>query len=175
MPDQKERLPVIIIADNIRSLYNVGSLFRAADGVYLEGLYLCGITAYPFTENDDRPAWMAERADRHIRKTGLTGVQSIPFRYFKTTAEAITHARQEKRQVIGLEHTATSTDYRQFPYRFPLAIVIGHETDGVDQELLPHLDGTVHLPMRGQGVSLNVATATSAFLYYLADRYFPIQ
>jgi tRNA G18 (ribose-2'-O)-methylase SpoU len=171
MTTASEKLPVIIIADNIRSLYNVGSIFRVADGVNLEGLYLCGITAYPQMENDERPIWMAEKADRHIRKTGLTGVTTVPFRYFKTTAEAIKQAKKEGRQVIGLELTETSVDYRDFSYKFPLAVVIGHETEGVDVEILPQLDGTVHLPMRGAGLSLNVATATSAFLYALEHRF----
>lgn len=171
MTSANPRLPVVVIADNIRSLYNVGSLFRVADGVHLDGLYLCGITATPLRENDDRPVWMAEKADRHIRKTGLSGVDAVPFRYFTTTAEAIAFAHREGRQVIGLELTETSVDYREASYQFPLAVVIGHETEGVADTLLPSLDGTVHLPMRGAGKSLNVATASAVFLYHLNGIY----
>lgn len=169
--DNTKKLPVILIADNIRSLYNAGSLFRLADGVNLEAIYLCGITGYPKAENDGRPAWIAERADKEIRKTGLAGVNSIPFRYFETTNEAINAARSSGYQIVGLELTDTSIDYRDFNYTYPLAIVIGHETDGVDAEVLSRLDATVHLPMNGSGKSLNVSTAAAAFLYYLESHY----
>lgn len=164
-------LPATLIVDNVRSLYNVGSLFRLADGVKLEAIYLCGITGYPQTSNDPRPAWVAERADKEIRKTGLSGVDSIPFRHFATTLEAIAEARSTGHQIVALELTESSQDYRQATYHFPLALIVGHETEGVDPAVLTHCDQTVHLPMRGAGQSLNVATAAAAILYHLVDRF----
>lgn len=165
------KLPIILIADNIRSLYNVGSLFRVADGVNLEAIYLCGMTGYPMTDNDPRPIWVAERADKEIRKTGLAGVNAVPFQYFETTEAAIADVKTKGYQAVGLELAQDSVAYRSFPYRFPLAVVIGHETDGVADSILKQLDGTVHLPMHGQGKSLNVSTAAAAFLYYIEDRH----
>lgn len=166
-----ERLPVIIIADRIRSLYNVGSLFRLADGVSLEALYLCGFTGYPKVANDPRPEWIAERNDREIRKTGLSGVDAVPFRHFPTTAAAVKEAKDLGYQLVALELTDNSIDYRQANYQFPLAIIIGHETEGVDPEVLAVCDQIVHLPMRGQGVSLNVSTAAAALLYHVLHEY----
>jgi tRNA G18 (ribose-2'-O)-methylase SpoU len=165
------RLPIILIADNIRSLYNVGSLFRLADGVNVEAIYLCGLTGYPKTANDDRPSWVADRADKEIRKTGLSGVDSVPFEYFSDTVDACKTAKQAGYQLIALEKTEASIDYRTPNYHFPLAIIIGHETEGVADDILKLVDVTVELPMRGEGASLNVSTAAAAYLYYLDDRY----
>ncbi len=168
------QLPIILVADNIRSLYNVGALFRLADGLNIEALYLCGITGYPklgTNQKDKRPEWMQERADKAIRKTGLSGVEAVTFRYFSTTGEALAALKAKGYQLIALELAEQSQDYRTASYRFPLGIVIGHETEGVEPTVLERVDQTVHLPMRGQGHSLNVATASAAFLYYLADQY----
>lgn len=164
-------LPIIIIADNIRSLYNVGSLFRLADGLAIEAIYLCGLTSFPKLKNDPRPSWVADRADREIQKTGLAGVDHMPFRNFATTDQAIQELRRQGYSIIGLELTNASVDYRSIEYQFPLAVVIGHETDGVDDSTLKQCDHTVHLPMRGTGKSLNVSTATAALLYYLHDQW----
>ncbi len=167
------RLPVILIADNIRSLYNVGSLFRVGDGVNLEAIYLCGITGYPVVEGsdvDERPNWVAERADKEIRKTGLAGVEALPFRYFNSTGEAVAAAKAAGYSVVALELTEESVDYRSFEYQFPLAVIVGHETDGVELGLLQQVPA-VHLPMAGRGKSLNVATSAAAFLYFITDRY----
>ena len=167
----KQSLPVILIADNIRSLYNVGSLFRLADGLAIEAIYLCGMTGYPFVENDPRPAWVAKRADKEIRKTGLAGVDSIPFRYFENTVNATHELRASGYQIISLELASNSLDYRKASYQFPLAVVVGHETEGVNDLILNKSDLIVHLPIYGKGRSLNVSTATSAMLYHLNSLY----
>lgn len=166
-----DRLPLILVADNIRSLFNIGSLFRLADGVHIEAIYLCGISGYPKMLGDLRPSWVSDRADKEIRKTGLDGVDHIPFRYFESTLEAIKELRSKNYQISSLELTESSIDYRETPYRFPLAIIVGHETDGVSSEALKASDSTIHLPMLGHGKSLNVSTASAALLYYLEEYY----
>lgn len=163
-----KKLPIIVVADNIRSLYNVGSLFRLADGLHCEALYLCGMSGYPRVENDPRPEWVAARADKEIRKTGLSGVDAVDFQYFPSTFEAVTGLRAAGYTIVALELTETSVDCRSFDYNYPLAVIVGHETEGVNDQLLAMVDGVVHLPMRGAGKSLNVATATAAFLYWLS-------
>lgn len=167
----EQRLPIILVLDNIRSLYNVGALFRVADGLNLEALYLCGITPYPKITNDPRPAWVADRADHAIRKTGLAGVESVPFHYFESTEAALHAIKTKGYQLVNLELIQESQDYRSVAYNFPLAVCIGHERDGVSNEAQALADLTVHLPMKGQGHSLNVATAASAFIYHLNDCY----
>ena len=166
-----KRTPIILIADNIRSLYNVGSLFRLADGLHLEAIYLCGMTGYPKINDDTRPDWVSTRADKEIRKTGLAGVDAVPFRYFSKTEDALTTARAAGNHIVSLELIDNSFDYRKAKYAFPLAVIVGHETEGVSPNVLEMVDTVVHLPMLGAGQSLNVATATAALLYYLHDRY----
>ncbi len=165
------RTPIILIADNIRSLYNVGSLFRLADGLQLEALYLCGMTGYPKLESDTRPEWVSSRADKEIRKTGLSGVDAVPYCYFPTTKAAVSTVKEAGYQIVSLELTEQSIDYRHATYTFPLALIVGHETEGVNQDVVSNSDAVVHLPMLGTGHSLNVATASAAALYYLHDRY----
>lgn len=166
-----KRLPVTLIVDNVRSLYNVGAIFRSADAVNLEAIYLCGLTGYPKIANDTRAEWVAQRADKEIRKTGLAGVDSVPFRYLANVNDAIVEVKKKKYILVALEKTGESVDYRAVDYQFPLAVVVGHEVDGVSGEVLKMADRVVHLPMLGEGKSLNVATATSAFLYYLLDKH----
>lgn len=169
-PPQESRilsLPVIIIADNIRSLYNVGSLFRVADGVKLVAIYLCGITGHKRVKDDSRSEKVIIRCEKEIQKTGLTGVATIPFQYFEKTGDAVRTAKAKGYNVIGLERTDNSLDYRKAKYVFPLAVVLGHETKGVDDQLLKECGQVVHLPMRGEGISLNVATACGIFLYHI--------
>lgn len=165
------KTPITLVLDNIRSLYNVGSLFRVADGLHIEAIYCCGITGYPQLADDDRPSWVAERADKEIRKTGLSGVDAVTFKVLESPIMAVAELKQKGYQVIALELTESSQDYRKVAIHFPVAVVIGHETDGVADNLLAQVDATVHLPMKGVGKSLNVSTAAAAFLYHLNDRY----
>jgi 23S rRNA (guanosine2251-2'-O)-methyltransferase len=166
------RLPIIFVADNIRSLYNVGSLFRLADGLHVEGLYLCGMTGYPSLGGDDpRPVWVSQRADKEIRKTGLAGVDAVPWRYFETTETAIAELKDQGYMVVGLELTEKSVDYRSTKWKDPVAVVLGHETDGLSAEILAMCDSVVSLPMRGTGKSLNVATSAAAIGYFLLEKW----
>lgn len=163
----QNRLPVIIIADRVRSLYNVGALFRLADGVGLDELWLCGFTGHPRVADDPRPEWIIERNEREINKTGLSGVKAVPFRYFESLKLALAEAEEMGYALVALEKTNDSLDYREAKFQFPLALIIGHERQGVAEEGLLAATLTVHLPMAGEGSSLNVATATAAMVYHL--------
>lgn len=161
------RLPVIIIADRVRSLYNVGALFRLADGAGIEELWLCGFTGHPRVADDPRPEWIIERNEREINKTGLSGVKAVPFRYFETLELALAEVEKMGYQIVALEKTDDSVDYREAKFEFPLALIIGHETQGVAEAGLKAATLAVHLPMAGKGSSLNVSTATAAIVYHL--------
>lgn len=170
-------IPLILIVDNVRSLHNIGSLFRIADAVAIQEIWLCGLSATPiankedFEKNDKRPIWVAERADKIIRKTGLSGVDNIPWRYFESTEIAVKEAKAKSITIYGLEQTSSSVDYRQANFSWPLAVIVGHEVEGVDQSLTKSIDQFIELPMAGTGKSLNVAVASAVMLYYLADHY----
>lgn len=146
--------PFVAVLDSIRSMHNVGSIFRAADGAGVGKLYLCGMTATP-----PRP---------EIRKAALGAEESVAWEYFVSIKEALLALKQAGYSLIALENSATSQDYRVFDYKFPLALIIGHEYEGISAEILAGCDGVISLPMRGQKNSLNVAVAFGIAAYEIA-------
>jgi 23S rRNA (guanosine2251-2'-O)-methyltransferase len=158
MPDQEhlaaptiDRCPVYGLLDNIRSAWNVGSMFRTADAAGLGGLYLCGMTATP-----PRP---------DLEKTALGASANVPWDYWRHTADAIAAVRERGIQVVALELTETAAPYDVFPYRFPMCFVVGHEVGGVDRSVLGACDAHVSIPMHGAKESLNVAVSFGIMAY----------
>ncbi|HUX88217.1 MAG TPA: TrmH family RNA methyltransferase [Chloroflexota bacterium] len=154
---QQPRHPISAVCDNVRSLMNVGLLFRLCDAALVERLYLCGITGYPPIANDSRPPWVSERAGRVIAKTAIHTVEYQPWEYRPSTIELIRELKARGQQIVVLEQTTESISYACAPYHFPLAVVVGHERAGVEDELLELADLVVEIPMYGMGNSLNVA------------------
>ena len=146
-----KRSPIFALADNIRSLHNVGALFRTADGINLEKLYLCGITAPP-----PRP---------EIRKTSLGAERAVPWQYEKNALETIASLKNEGIQIVALEHTDQSVDYREADYRFPCCLLIGNEYEGLQTLLVEQADIAIEIPMMGIKQSLNVSVAFGIALY----------
>lgn len=144
---------IVIIVDNVRSMYNVGALFRLADGLGVSKLYLCGITAKP------------PRAEIH--KTALGTEQHVMWEYCTTTAEAIAQLKNEGFTIAALELTETAVPLASFHPTFPLALIIGHERDGVGESELFHSDVHIQIPMQGRGISLNVTTACAIALWHI--------
>lgn len=142
---------VYLILDNIRSMYNVGAIFRTADAAGIKKIFLCGITATP--------------PRKEIEKTALKTIDFVPWEYFKSTTEIIFKLKEEKVAIVALEQTNKSQDYHTFSYKEPIAIVIGHETEGIDQEVLDLCDDAIEIPMHGISNSLNVATAAGIVLF----------
>lgn len=138
-------LPVQLVLDNVRSLHNVGSLFRTADGFGVRKLQLLGFTPAP-----PRP---------EIAKTAIGAEAVVPFVAVEDPAVALLRLETEGYQLVALEQTATSESIYEFDFRFPLAIVLGHETDGVSDEVLARVHATVEIPMLGVKHSHNVAVA----------------
>lgn len=142
----ERRFPVIAILENIRSLYNVGSIFRTSDGAHLEAIYTVGYTPHP-----PRP---------EIDKTALGATRTVPSKHFETLQEAIDAARALGYHVASLEIAANSRSVYELTARdFPLALVIGNEITGVSDEALAASDGALEIPMIGAKHSLNVAVA----------------
>ena len=145
--------PIYAIVENVRSLFNVGAIFRSADGVNASGIYLTGFTGCP--------------PRREISRVALGAEDSVPWRYERETETAISNLRAEGVQVVALEQTPDSIDFRAFPYRYPVVVILGHEVMGVRPETLRLCDGVVHIPMRGHKASLNVSVAAGIVLYEL--------
>jgi tRNA G18 (ribose-2'-O)-methylase SpoU len=146
-----KRSPIIALADDIRSLHNVGALFRTADGINLEKLYLCGITATP--------------PRTEIRKTSLGAERAVPWKYEKNALQTITSLKKEGVQIVALEHTDQSVDYREADYRFPCCLLIGNEYEGLQTPLVEQADIAIEIPMMGIKQSLNVSVAFGIALY----------
>ena len=162
---RRPRHPIYVVCDNIRSLMNVGLIFRLGDAALVERLYLCGITGYPPVQNDSRPPWVSERAGRVIAKTAIHTVQYVPWEYRPDAIELVRELKDKGAQIVVLEQTTQSVNYVRAHYRFPLCLVLGHERAGVESQLLDLADVAVEIPMYGMGNSLNVAMAFGICVY----------
>jgi 23S rRNA (guanosine2251-2'-O)-methyltransferase len=151
------QIPVSILLDNVRSMYNVGAFFRTADGAGCERLYLCGITG--------RPPKSA------IAKTALGAEETVPWDHPSDACELVKSLRQESYEIAAVETSVHAVDLFDWQPRFPLCILFGHEVDGVRPELLALCDTHVRIPMLGRKHSLNVATAGGVVLYELLRKY----
>lgn len=145
--------PIYAVVENVRSLFNVGAIFRSADGINASGIYLTGFTGCP--------------PRKEISRVALGAEETVPWHYERDTEEVIGGLRSQGVQVIALEQTPDSVDFRTFCYRWPVAVILGHEVTGVRPETLCLCDGVVHIPMLGTKVSLNVSVATGIMLYEL--------
>ncbi len=175
---------IYLILDNIRSLLNVGAIFRTADAAGVSKIYLCGITAYPpnklirwidrvdiiqdtskeITYTPSKKCiW--EFLKKEIAKTALAGLNSTEWEYQISTIDVIKKLKNKKINVIALEQSAKSVDYRSVEYKKPLAVIVGSEISGVSREVLNLCDQIAEIPMAGKGKSLNVATATGIVLF----------
>jgi tRNA G18 (ribose-2'-O)-methylase SpoU len=141
-----ERLPVYALLDSIRSLYNVGSIFRTSDGVRLAGLFLCGYTPHP--------------PRKEIEKTALGATTTVPWTYVRDATEAVAGLKSRGVRICVLEHTDRSMPYHTIRREdFPLCLVVGNELTGVSPELIAQADCAVEIPMIGMKQSLNAAVA----------------
>ena len=134
-----------VICDNIRSLENVGSIFRTADALKITKIYLCGISGRP--------------PHHKISKTALGAEEDIPFEYHKQALRLIKKLKKDKITIVSLEQGKKSTSYDKFNPKFPLALVIGNEVKGVSKSILKNSDKIIDLPMLGNKESLNVSVA----------------
>jgi tRNA G18 (ribose-2'-O)-methylase SpoU len=152
------KIPIIVILDNIRSQFNIGSIFRTCDAFRVEELLLCGITAQP--------------PSREIEKTALGATQSVNWKYFSTTKQALEYCIEKKYTQIAIEQTDESTDIRQFNYNSSqgYALIFGNEVNGVEQEIINMCDGCIEIPQFGTKHSFNVAVTSGIILYDLINK-----
>ena len=146
-----------LVLDNIRSLYNTGSLFRTADALLVEKIVLCGITGAP--------------PNKQIEKVALGAVDTVPFEYEKDVKTAVSRLKAQGKQIVALELTKESVNYQKAEYSENVALVVGNEVDGVNDQVLEMCDLAVDIPMKGRANSLNVATATAVVAYEIASKF----
>lgn len=151
------RFPIAVVLDNLRSAYNVGSIFRTAACAHLSELILCGITARP--------------PHREVEKTALGATSLIPWRHVPRTLEVVRELKSQGWTVAALEITEDSVPIQLLrPNHFPLALVVGNEVSGVEDAVLAEADLVVEVPQFGEKESLNVAVAFGIAAYLLLEK-----
>ena len=147
----------VVVCDSLRSLHNVGSVFRTADGVGINKVYLCGITGMPDTQ----------KHERQISKVALGAQNYIEWEYVKQSWRLVEKLKKEGFEIVSLEQTSKSISYTKFKPKFPLALIVGNEGKGVKKSLLKRSDKIIDIPMRGRKESLNVSVAFGVVAYWI--------
>lgn len=153
---KKKKNPVYAILDNIRSLYNVGAIFRTSDAVLLKKLFLCGITGCP-----PRP---------EIEKTALGACEVVDYEYVKSPIEVIKKLKKKGVKIVAIELCKESKDFRKMKIDEEVCFVFGHEVFGVSDDVLEYCDEAYHIPMAGRANSLNVATCFGVIMFEVMQK-----
>ena len=160
---------IVLVLDNVRSAHNVGVILRTADGAGVQAVWLCGLTPSPNLAGDARPAYVQVRAAQQIAKTALGAEKSLKLCYTNDVYDALSELRSQGFVIAALEQSLNSIDLIQYKAPAKLALVVGHEVDGVNSKVLGQADAILEIPMRGTKESLNVAVATGIALYQLTN------
>ena len=154
---EADKLPLIVVLDDVRSMYNIGSVFRTCDTFRVEALYLCGICQTP--------------PSTEIHKTALGAEDSVSWKYFKTTLEAVAELKKEGYQILSIEQVEHSTKLQTFiPQKGQrYAVILGNEVKGVHQEVVDASDGCLEIPQLGTKHSMNVSVTAGIIIYKFAE------
>ena len=153
-----KKMPIVVVLDNIRSMHNIGSVFRTADCFALEEICLCGITAQP--------------PHREIEKTALGATQSINWRYFSNTIDAITELRSKNYLIIAVEQAENSIMLNDFSIynEAKYALIFGNEVNGVSEDVMQNLDACIEIPQFGTKHSFNIVISAGIVLWDLFSK-----
>lgn len=148
-----EKIPVLVLLDNIRSMHNIGSVFRTSDAFLIEKIYLCGITATP--------------PNKEIRKTALGATESVEWEYAKEINELVPQLKSNGFKIVCVEQTEASKSLSDFEFNSSekYAIIFGNEVDGVQQSVINESDICIEIPQRGTKHSLNVSVCAGIVLW----------
>ena len=148
-----EKMPVVVVLDNVRSMHNIGSIFRTADGFAVEKMYLCGITAQP--------------PHREIEKTALGATQSINWEYFADPLQAIEQLGRDGYRIIAVEQAENSTMLQDFNTKAgeKYALIFGNEVNGVNDEVMKNIDACIEIPQFGTKHSFNIVVSAGIVLW----------
>jgi 23S rRNA (guanosine2251-2'-O)-methyltransferase len=151
------RAPVHVVLDNLRSAFNVGSIFRTADAGAAAHMHLCGMSAHP--------------PNMKLAKTALGAFDYVPWTYYEHTAQAVDHLRAEGVTCVAVEVADDAVPHTAFDWPKPVAIVFGNEVTGIGAEVMERCDATVCIPMKGHKNTINVATAFGVVLFEILRRW----
>jgi tRNA G18 (ribose-2'-O)-methylase SpoU len=152
---EAEKLPVVLLLENIRSMHNVGSVFRTADAFLAEAIYLCGYTPQP--------------PHRDIHKTALGATETVEWKYVEKTVDALTFLKTAGYKILAVEQASGSIPLQRFqlPSGEKIVLIFGNEVQGVSEEVLESCDGCIEIPQFGMKHSLNVSVAAGMVLWEL--------
>ena len=152
-----EKVPLIVVLDNVRSQHNIGAVFRTADAFCLQGVYLCGICCCP--------------PNNEIHKTALGAENTVDWKYFPQTADAVKFLQSNGYTIYAIEqaHGSIPLDHLQLHKNQKTAIIMGHEVFGVQQEIVDMADGCIEIPQYGTKHSLNVSVTAGIVMYELSN------
>ena len=155
---QSEKFPIVVVLDNIRSMHNVGSVFRTADAFLLQGIYLCGYTPQP--------------PHRDINKTALGATETVEWKYFSTTKQAVEELKGAEYKVYAIEQVEKSIMLDSFSVDDieKVAVVFGNEVSGVEEEVIKLCDGCIEIPQLGMKHSLNISVAAGIVLWEMVRK-----
>ncbi|HTE07898.1 MAG TPA: RNA methyltransferase [Flavitalea sp.] len=155
---EADKFPLVIVIDKVRSMHNVGSVFRTADAFLISGIALCGYTPQP--------------PHRDIQKTALGATESVSWKHYDDTLQAIKELRSEGYRIFAIEQVEKSIPLQEFSFdkNEKLAIVFGNEVTGVDPAVLGVCDGSIEIPQFGMKHSLNISVAAGIVLWELAGK-----
>lgn len=153
-PTTTKSKEIRLVLHNIRSAYNVGSIFRTADAAGISKIYLGGYTPNPDQESK-------------IFKTSLGAEKTVPWEHHRQTWWLLEKLKKKRFHIIALEQAKGAIDYRKFKPEFPMILILGNEVRGLSQKISKHADQIIEIPMRGQKESLNVSVAAGIILYHL--------
>lgn len=154
---KKERF--VVVCDDLRSLYNVGSVFRTADGAGVDKIYLCGISGRPDSD----------KAKNKISKVALGAEESVKWEYGKQAWRVVEILKKEGYEIVSLEQAPKSIGYMNYRPKFPVALIIGNENNGIKKALLERSDKIIDIPMKGAKESLNVSVAFGVAAYRISQ------
>jgi len=156
---QAPKNPVMVVLDNIRSMHNVGSVFRTADAFLAEGICLCGYSPQP--------------PHRDIHKTALGATETVDWMYFPTTLEAVRALKERGYKLFAIEQAEGSISLEKFETNnAKIAVVFGNEVEGVNADVLSLCDGCIEIPQSGMKHSLNISVAAGIVLWKLSEQRF---
>jgi 23S rRNA (guanosine2251-2'-O)-methyltransferase len=155
-----DKIPLVVILDNVRSMNNIGSVFRTSDAFRVESIALCGITAVP--------------PNKEIHKTALGATDSVDWKYYKTTQEALETLKKEQYTICSIEQAEESAMLEEFPIDLgkKYAIIFGHEVRGVEQEIVDLSDFCIEIPQFGTKHSLNISVTAGIVIWEFFSKLF---
>jgi tRNA G18 (ribose-2'-O)-methylase SpoU len=153
-----QKFPLVVVLDNVRSMHNVGSVFRTADAFLISGIWLCGYTPQP--------------PHRDIHKTALGATETVEWHYSAVTLDAVTRLKDDGYHIFAIEQVEKSIPLHEFSFSESekLAVIFGNEVTGIDPEVLKVCDGSIEIPQFGMKHSLNISVAAGIVLWELAGR-----